>query len=88
MNQVWYKHSFLDDPWAALEGRTPGSILASTIRASNGRQAVEHAAADSEEAVGRMAEEHKADVTHSAAAMTPSPVSNRPTLVLPPPRHS
>ena len=38
MNEVWYKPSFLDDPWATLEGRPPGSISTYDRRRADERQ--------------------------------------------------
>ena len=79
MEQVWYKPSFIDDPWAALEGRRAGPILRT---AQPNAERTEAEAVDGlEAAAGRRA----AEATTSASDT--SATSDSP-LLLPPPLYS
>ena len=102
MNEVWYKPSFLDDPWATLEGRPPGSILRTTDaeQTSDSLQthpSPQHGNGDSEgKQRGPQAQSDEDAVSQteapqsfvSASSVAESAASFSPSLVLPPPHYS
>ena len=91
MNQVWYKPSFLDDPWAALEGRPAGPILL-TGGASHATSSDTH---NSSRATSLLDDREARSTLAAAPAINTQPsdadsssVPDRPSLVLPPPHYS